>query len=182
MERTLSIIKPDGVAQGLIGEVIKRLENAGLKIVAAKMIHLTKKMAEGFYAVHRGKGFYDSLTDFMSSYQFYDQAVKAASETVFATNGISTPAAGEVERQADTALSNLQTKSSVQISSLIKNENEAMRTMREIADLSDKEMSTLKAYQQTAVQDVDRDALAQAFYDLAKQRQAAFAHFQELGR
>ena len=67
MERTLSIIKPDGVAQGLIGEVTQRLENAGLKIVAMKMIHLTKKMAEGFYAVHRGKPFYDSLTDFMSS-------------------------------------------------------------------------------------------------------------------
>ena len=67
MERTLSIIKPDGVAKGLIGEVIKRLENAGLKIVAGKMIHLNKKEAEGFYAVHRGKGFYDSLTDFMSS-------------------------------------------------------------------------------------------------------------------
>jgi len=67
MERTLSIIKPDGVAKGLIGEVIKRFEGAGLKIVAMKMIHLSKKEAEGFYAVHRGKGFYDSLTDFMSS-------------------------------------------------------------------------------------------------------------------
>ncbi len=67
MERTLSIIKPDGVAQGLIGEVIRRLENSGLKIVAMKMIHLTKNLAEGFYAVHRGKPFYDSLTDFMSS-------------------------------------------------------------------------------------------------------------------
>jgi len=67
MERTLSIIKPDGVAQGLIGEVIKRLETAGLKIVAMKMIHMAKKEAEGFYAVHRGKPFYPSLTDFMSS-------------------------------------------------------------------------------------------------------------------
>jgi nucleoside-diphosphate kinase len=67
MERTLSIIKPDGVAKGLIGEVIKRFEGAGLKIIAMKMIHLSRQEAEGFYAVHRGKGFYDSLTDFMSS-------------------------------------------------------------------------------------------------------------------
>ncbi len=67
MERTLSIIKPDGVAKGLIGEVIRRFESAGLKIVAMKMIHMSKKEAEGFYAVHRGKPFYNSVTDFMSS-------------------------------------------------------------------------------------------------------------------
>jgi len=67
MERTLSIIKPDGVAKGLIGEVIKRLEGAGLKIVAMKMIHLSRKEAEGFYFIHREKSFYDSLTNFMSS-------------------------------------------------------------------------------------------------------------------
>jgi nucleoside-diphosphate kinase len=67
MERTLSIIKPDGVARGVVGEVIKRFENAGLKIAALKMICLSKKEAEGFYAVHRGKPFYGSLTDFMSS-------------------------------------------------------------------------------------------------------------------
>jgi nucleoside-diphosphate kinase len=67
MERTLSIIKPDGVKKGLIGEILKRFENAGLKIVGMKMIHMTKKTAEGFYAVHRGKPFYNSLTDFMSS-------------------------------------------------------------------------------------------------------------------
>ncbi len=67
MERTLSIIKPDGVAKGLIGEVIRRFENAGLKIAAMKMIRMSKKDAEGFYAVHRGKPFYGSVTDFMSS-------------------------------------------------------------------------------------------------------------------
>ena len=67
MERTLSIIKPDGVAKGLMGEVIKRFEKNGLKIVAMKMIHISKKEAEGFYAVHRGKNFFDSVTDFMSS-------------------------------------------------------------------------------------------------------------------
>jgi nucleoside-diphosphate kinase len=67
MERTLAIIKPDGVARGLCGEVIKRLESSGFKIVAMKMVHLTKKQAEGFYAVHKGKPFFKSLTDFMSS-------------------------------------------------------------------------------------------------------------------
>jgi nucleoside-diphosphate kinase len=67
MERTLSIIKPDGVAKGVIGEVIKRFESAGLKIAAMKMISMSKKEAEGFYAVHRGKPFYNSLTEFMSS-------------------------------------------------------------------------------------------------------------------
>jgi nucleoside-diphosphate kinase len=67
MERTLAIIKPDGVARGLCGEVIKRLESSDFKIVAMKMVHLTKKQAEGFYAVHKGKPFFKSLTDFMSS-------------------------------------------------------------------------------------------------------------------
>ncbi len=67
MERTLSIIKPDGVGRGLIGEVIKRLEQAEIKIIAMKMIHMTKDEAKGFYAVHKEKPFFDSLTDFMSS-------------------------------------------------------------------------------------------------------------------
>ncbi len=67
MERTLSIIKPDGVAKGLIGEVVKRFESSGIKIIAMKMIHMSKREAEGFYAVHRGKPFYNSVTDFMSS-------------------------------------------------------------------------------------------------------------------
>ena len=66
-ERTLSIIKPDGVSRDLIGEVIKRLENAGLKIVAMKMIKMTKDQAKGFYKVHEGKPFYESVTNFMSS-------------------------------------------------------------------------------------------------------------------
>ena len=67
MERTLSIIKPDGVARGLIGEVIKRFEDNNLKIVAMKMIYMTKAQAQGFYAVHKERPFFDSLTDFMSS-------------------------------------------------------------------------------------------------------------------
>lgn len=67
MERTLSIVKPDGVARGLVGEVVRRLESTGLKIIAMKMIHLNKAQAEGFYAVHRQRPFFGSLTDFMSS-------------------------------------------------------------------------------------------------------------------
>ena len=67
MQRTLSIIKPDGVARGLIGEVIKRIESNRLKIVAMKMIFMTKKQAEGFYEVHRKRPFFDDLTNFMSS-------------------------------------------------------------------------------------------------------------------
>jgi nucleoside-diphosphate kinase len=66
-ERTLSIIKPDGVSHGLIGEVIKRLEKAGFRIVAMKMVKMSKKEAEGFYAVHKERPFFESLTAFMSS-------------------------------------------------------------------------------------------------------------------
>jgi len=66
-ERTLSIIKPDGVSRNLIGEVIQRVEKAGLEIVAMKLIKMTKSQAKGFYKVHKGKPFYESLTDFMSS-------------------------------------------------------------------------------------------------------------------
>jgi nucleoside-diphosphate kinase len=67
MERTLSIVKPDGVSKDLIGEVIKRFEGRGLKVIGLKMISMDKKEAEGFYAVHRGKPFFESLTVFMSS-------------------------------------------------------------------------------------------------------------------
>ena len=67
MERTLSIVKPDGVSKNLIGEVIKRFEGRGLKVMGLKMIWMDKKEAEGFYVVHRGKPFYESLTVFMSS-------------------------------------------------------------------------------------------------------------------
>ncbi|MFU8769233.1 MAG: nucleoside-diphosphate kinase [Desulfotignum sp.] len=67
MERTLSIIKPDGVAKNIIGEVIRRFETAGIRIAAMKMIHLTKPQAQGFYAVHRERPFFGSLTDFMTS-------------------------------------------------------------------------------------------------------------------
>ena len=66
-ERTLSIIKPDGVSRHLVGEIIQRLEKTDLKILAMKMVKMTKAEAKGFYKVHEGRPFYGSLTDFMSS-------------------------------------------------------------------------------------------------------------------
>jgi nucleoside-diphosphate kinase len=67
MERTLSIIKPDAVARGLIGEILKRFEGAGLKIAAAKLLHLSAEQARAFYAVHKERPFFASLTEYMSS-------------------------------------------------------------------------------------------------------------------
>ena len=67
VERTLSIIKPDAVAKNVIGEIYARFEKAGLKIVAAKMVHLSRNDAEGFYSVHRGRPFFNDLVGFMIS-------------------------------------------------------------------------------------------------------------------
>lgn len=67
IERTLSIIKPDAVARGLIGEILKRFEAAGLKVVAAKLLHLSAEQARAFYAVHKERPFFASLTEYMSS-------------------------------------------------------------------------------------------------------------------
>ena len=67
VEQTLSIIKPDGVQKNLIGEIYSRFEKAGLQIVAARMMHLTKDQAEGFYAVHKERPFYNDLVNYMTS-------------------------------------------------------------------------------------------------------------------
>ena len=67
LERTLSIIKPDAVAKNSIGKILDRLEEAGLRIVAARMMHLDRRQAEGFYAVHRERPFFADLVKFMTS-------------------------------------------------------------------------------------------------------------------
>ena len=67
MQRTLSIIKPDATERNLVGAILKMIEEAGLRIVAMKMLHLTKCEAEGFYAVHKEKPFFGELTDYMCS-------------------------------------------------------------------------------------------------------------------
>ena len=67
IERTLSIIKPDGVTKNIIGKIFTRFEQSGLKIVAAKMLHFTRVQAEDFYAIHKGQPFYIDLVQFMTS-------------------------------------------------------------------------------------------------------------------
>jgi nucleoside-diphosphate kinase len=92
VERTLSIVKPDGVAKNLIGEVYRRFEKAGLKIVAAKMLTLRQDQAEGFYAVHKARPFYADLVRYMSSGPVMvqvlegDNAIKANRDIMGATN------------------------------------------------------------------------------------------------
>lgn len=76
VERTLSIIKPDGVEQNLIGEIYGRFERAGLTVVAAKMVHLSREEAEGFYAVHRERPFFADLVEYMTSGPVMVQALE----------------------------------------------------------------------------------------------------------
>ena len=67
MEKTLVLVKPDGVQRGLIGEVIKRLENRGLRLIGAKFLQVPRELAEEHYGIHKGKAFYDSLLDYITS-------------------------------------------------------------------------------------------------------------------
>ena len=76
LERTLSIIKPDAVAKNVIGQIYSRFEKAGLKVVAARMKHLSRQEAEGFYAVHRERPFFAALVDFMISGPVMIQALQ----------------------------------------------------------------------------------------------------------
>ena len=76
LERTLSIIKPDAVAKNVIGQIYSRFEGAGLKVIAAKMKHLSRREAEGFYAVHRERPFFGALVEFMISGPVMIQALE----------------------------------------------------------------------------------------------------------
>ena len=97
VERTLSVIKPDGVQKNLIGEIYSRFEKAGLEVIAAKMIHLSKDQAEGFYAVHSERPFFNDLVSYMTSGPVMAQALQG--ENAVATNrdimGATNPAEAE---------------------------------------------------------------------------------------
>lgn len=84
IERTFSIVKPDAVANNHIGEIYSRFEKGGLKVVAAKMLRMTRQQAEGFYAVHRGHPFFSGLIDFMISGPAIVQVLEG--ENAIATN------------------------------------------------------------------------------------------------
>jgi nucleoside-diphosphate kinase len=92
IERTLSIIKPDAVAKNAIGAIIARFEDAGLRVVAARMFHLTREGAEGFYAVHKERPFFSELVEFMTSGPVLvqvlegDDAIEKNREVMGATN------------------------------------------------------------------------------------------------
>jgi nucleoside-diphosphate kinase len=92
--RTLTIIKPDGVEQNVVGEIIRSFEQNSFRIVAMKMLRLTKRQAEGFYAVHRTKPFFDSLTTFMSSGRIVVMVLEAENviERLRALMGATNPA------------------------------------------------------------------------------------------
>ena len=76
IEKTLSIIKPDAVAKGVIGKIISRFEDQGLRVAAAKLVHLSKQQAEQFYAVHKERPFYSSLVNFISSGPVFVQVLE----------------------------------------------------------------------------------------------------------
>jgi nucleoside-diphosphate kinase len=77
VERTLAIVKPDAVARGLVGDILARIHRAGFQIVAVKSLRLTTAEAEAFYAVHKGKGFFGELVDFMSSGKVFVMVLEA---------------------------------------------------------------------------------------------------------
>lgn len=122
-----------------------------------------------------------ALEGFVASYEKFDKAISDFSLPVFVSNFEDAPATDGLERKADEALFELNTKAHARLSSLIKNDAELMSTTLEIADLSGKELDALKAYKRAVVdQKVNLDSLAKESGELTNKRQTAYARFREL--
>jgi nucleoside-diphosphate kinase len=111
IERTLAIIKPDAVGRNLSGEILSRIQQGGFQIVAVKSMRLTRKEAEGFYAVHRERGFFAELTEFMSSGKIVVLALEAEGAILKwrETMGVTDPAKAEpgtIRRDLGTSIGN----------------------------------------------------------------------------
>jgi len=117
VERTLAIIKPDAVSRGTVGEILARIREAGLGVVAMKSLRLTKAEAEGFYAVHRKQPFFQDLTGFMSSGKVFvlvlegENAIGRWRETMGSTDPAKA-APGTIRRQFGTSIQNNSTHGS----------------------------------------------------------------------
>lgn len=111
IERTLAIVKPDAMARGLLGEILSRIHQAGFRIVAIRSCRLSRAEAEGFYAVHRGKPFFEALAEFMSSGPIVvmvleaDNAIARWRELMGATDP-ARAAAGTIRREFGTSIQN----------------------------------------------------------------------------
>jgi nucleoside-diphosphate kinase len=111
VERTLAIVKPDAMARGLQGEILKRIQEGGFAIVALKSLRLTKAEAEGFYAVHRGKPFFEPLTEFMSSGKVIVAVLEAENaiarwRDIMGATDPAKAAPGTIRRQFGTSIQN----------------------------------------------------------------------------
>lgn len=111
VERTLAIVKPDAMSRGLLGEILKRIHEAGFRMVALKSLRMTKAEAEGFYAVHRGRPFFEPLTEFMSSGKVVVAVLEGENaiarwREVMGTTDPAQAAPGTIRRQFGTTIQN----------------------------------------------------------------------------
>jgi hypothetical protein len=153
----------------------KSFSKRAMMVPGIFLIVLLAGAAGIYFLVHH---FYDrdirALTDFMTAYTTYDQAMTAASK--------SEQLSDDLQQTAGQALADMQTRASVRISSFIKNDGELMDTEQQIADLSTKEMDALLAYQGALIQkSADLELRKQEMDDLTRQRQRVYSHFQDLG-
>jgi hypothetical protein len=134
-----------------------------------------------FFFYRMGTNDAKALADFPVAYRNYDQAISDFSTVILASNPQGAPTTDGLERKVDESLLQLDTKASVRISSLTKNDGDLMKRSLEIADLARQELETLKAYQSAvADQNTDVDTIIKQFTDLKSQRQAAYSRYLEL--